>query len=269
MSVRFGLGTGVGLKESLLAIVAVAAGCNKPSSLNTQTSPNPITAESQTPTPSASLATQMPAVSVAPSASAPTTQTKPSECKNDKPSLVGGKETGFVVCENGLSHRLDAKVCPSLLPRKTTLPSGAQGSCKSDKDCKAKLFGHCQTNFEGVAECRYGCTKDSECEKGQICECGDPVGRCLKASCTKDTDCKDGMLCSRFDASPHCIALEYACQSTKDECSVDADCDSREKACAVVEGVRKCVVGSCVMGRPLFVESSVRLSQIWYYSQAW
>jgi hypothetical protein len=174
---------------------------------------------------------------------------------------VGGKPTGVEVCANGAVHRREAIECPSLLPRADVCPNtDPGGNCKTDADCKDAPNGYCKANsgFEGPGcGCNYGCTKDADCGDGQICLCGDPVGRCVKAGCRDDKDCGGG-LCNSYGNDEICFDFGFACQKPDDTCGGNADCTAPE-FCLLEGESRICKQDTpCAVGRPLRVEEGWR-----------
>ncbi|MBL8740946.1 MAG: ferritin-like domain-containing protein, partial [Myxococcales bacterium] len=110
--------------------------------------------------------------------------------------------------------------------------------------------------------CATGCTADSDCGAGKVCECGTPVGRCVAADCTVDADCEDGALCANVDTEPDCADMKYVCQTTEDECASDDDCadNPNGSSCSTDGQKRVCVPGNCAIGRPFVVEGRERLA---------
>lgn len=163
----------------------------------------------------------------------------------------------WVRCEDGLQHRTAPGLCPSTLPRASSLaPKGSEDECLKDSDCTAKAHGHCQLLtplFGEVAErnvCRYGCTSDADCGEGTVCLCAEPVGQCVEArSCKSDEDCPGGSLCARYDSCPGVsIAFDYACQLPADECRTNADCSGGLRYCSIgPSGHRECVGEQCAI----------------------
>jgi hypothetical protein len=173
-------------------------------------------------------------------------------CADPAPRLVAGEDTGFVQCgptgaaydpdapqfEAVVLHRASALECPNLLPRadggectSNDLSDPAE-PCAEDADCSARPFGFCSlvpTAHYPSCGCSYGCIADSDCEPGQICECGDPVGLCRAASCSVDAECGSGNLCASAPlATTSCTFFPaprgYECQAPADQCLSDADC---------------------------------------------
>jgi hypothetical protein len=201
-------------------------------------------------------------------------------CQAPTTSLGGGWER----CANGMIHRSERGVCPSPLPRPSASEDAGSdaasdagsdgvsdliappndGTCRNDSDCTQAAHGHCETPPGGFSSyCQYGCVRDSECQTGQACLCGDVVGECVLATCTADSDCGSG-LCVNYTESPGCGSTAFACQSPLDQCASDAQCSSGAPYCTVAglygELGRKCVAPSCVIGRPFLVDGEERLA---------
>jgi hypothetical protein len=136
-----------------------------------------------------------------------------------------------------------------------------------DSDCVAKPYGWCGNGGGGQVPgpyCNYGCVKDSDCGTNQLCECGDPVGRCVQADCTSDANCDAGFLCKGYDTSGGCGITSYTCQSLADTCGSDADCvgGATGNLCRFDLTAKrfKCDFGGCALGRPFLVEGEARLA---------
>lgn len=185
-------------------------------------------------------------------------------CTNPAPITVDGEDSGFVVCDGYWKHRPEAKTCPTLVPRADFSCSEQEptGNCITDNDCDGANAYCAVDSFDQSCHCATGCTADSDCGAGQVCECGDPVGHCVEADCTSDADCEDGALCATVDTMPDCSDLKYVCQTTDDECASDDDCaDSPNGSSCSTDGTKRvCVPGSCAIGRPFVVEGSERLA---------
>lgn len=203
--------------------------------------------------------------------------TVPGACEGPKPVVVGGVDTGYEVCANGLFHRRENKVCPSLLPRAGACQAELGddlAECTSDAECTAKPHGLCarvEDFFVGYGcGCWYGCTQDSDCGTGQMCVCADPVGYCESSTCKSAADC-GGNLCSEYETGEdECGYSSYvfACQSKADTCAVDDDCGAG-KLCVFdgTTGVRSCgqwpqPTDECTEGRPFLVGGVARVAGV-------
>jgi hypothetical protein len=186
-----------------------------------------------------------------------------------KALLINGQLTGYAYTEGGALHRPAQTKCPSLLPRAQAIlssrdrrrlglpPHGdpvppdvgqtdSEGDCRFDRDCTQSPHGYC---FEplpsGDTRCNYGCVQDSECSEG-ICLCDEPVGRCVHAACTTDNDCAAPALCAVYSPSPGCWFEDgFACQSPKDQCATDTDCDGGACGWDAARRLRVCTSENC------------------------
>jgi hypothetical protein len=170
---------------------------------------------------------------------------------------------GLVQCD-GFKHRAEPRLCASRIPRPEEVPDhslGMTAKCKFDADCKDKPHGWCSNvSQSGGSFCEYGCVRDSDCADNSVCDCGDPVGRCVRADCKSDADCKDGFLCKAYDSTGGCGLTTYSCQSPADACGSDADCGDGHCRRGADGTSFQCVPGICAIGRPFLVEGAVRLA---------
>ena len=177
---------------------------------------------------------------------------------------------GFVKCD-GFVHRQEIGTCASHVPR----PGSREGmftlkDCRSDVDCDAHPYGWCTAGQDGQTYCEYGCVSDGDCAEHQLCDCAEPVGRCVAANCTSDADCASGFLCRAYDASSGCGPIVYTCQSPADSCGNDADCmqgpssQARFGKCNFDSTAQsfQCNSLGCVIGRPFLVEGAQRLASV-------
>ena len=192
-------------------------------------------------------------------------------CDSPVPVLVDGKETGFVTCGNGVVVRAEAKVCPNLLSASSTCGSPGDGFiCHSNADCKGGVgpYGYCGQGygFGPPCECLTGCVQDSDCASDEICQCGDPIGRCVKTTCHTGADCAEGSCAQVAVGTPGCTSNGFACQTKTDQCQTDMDCPSNGgfEQCHVdmLSGARQCDPQQCAVGRPLVVEQAWRLATL-------
>ncbi len=136
-------------------------------------------------------------------------------CESPEAREHGG---GYETCADGSLRRPEPAACESALPRSEPASGIVYDECERDDDCTARPHGYCS-----IGACYYGCVKDDECEAGQLCFCGEPIGRCEVAGCRSDADCPAGYPCtgSENDVQPD---VEFQCQTPLDECVVDKDC---------------------------------------------
>jgi len=166
---------------------------------------------------------------------------------------------GFVQCDGGWIHRPAATECPSFLPRADAAlpPDVPNPQCKTDADCTDRPHGWCSPSPPpgGGTYCAYGCVRDSDCEAGSICLCGDPVGSCVPSNCRVDADCGAG-LCAGTPVNICTLSYDFGCQSAADECTTAQDCAAGE-VCQFESGRRTCHP-SPVCGRPFLVDGQAR-----------
>jgi hypothetical protein len=186
---------------------------------------------------------------------------------------VAGKDTGFDKCADGTTRRRAVLDCPKTLPRAgggvcAGPDAGPPPTCKKDSDCTAAPNGVC-TILQGLGaasgcNCDYGCTKDSECSAGYVCECGDPIGHCALAACTSGASCAAGFDCRSYTDNPGCPSTSYACQTPADQCAADVTCDTSTKPndeCTLGDGgAHVCQTPRCAIGRPFLVDGEARLA---------
>ena len=173
------------------------------------------------------------------------------------PRDIGG---GLIECD-GFRHRQAVVTCVSQVPRPDAPDPGTGGQCTVDTECTEKPYGWCAAGGQlPGGHCSYGCSTDSECGDHQLCECGDPVGRCVLADCASDADCASGFLCKAYDSSGGCEFTAYSCQSAGDACGSDADCGIAHCRFDTLKQSFQCVPGTCAIGRPFLVEDRQRLA---------
>jgi hypothetical protein len=165
-------------------------------------------------------------------------------CSHSIALQIDGKLTGYEKCSNGLIHRKVANNCPSVLPRERKV-SADSGDCSYDKECNEKPLGQCEKPFFGrnVAVCVYGCSTDADCETGEICECGNVAGICIRADCRTDRDCPNGKLCAATAIAGCPELVKYACQNELDECAVR--CNGGKVCSRGRDGVARCTQRLC------------------------
>jgi hypothetical protein len=169
-------------------------------------------------------------------------------------------DSGFETSD-GITHRTEAKACQNLLPRVVDWTSRTGDSCQSDEDCTEKPYGHCDLFNVQVTyrTCHYGCTEDADCAVDQICVCGPSIGTCQRSNCRTDADCGQGFWCASYRSSD-CVGAGFACQTSADECVVQADCGGT-RCDLESDGVRRCAELGCPpAGRPFLIAEEVRVA---------
>lgn len=182
---------------------------------------------------------------------------RPFPCEG--PTPASGHDHGYVQCEGGWSHRVEAAECPNMLPTSGSCsadPNGGSAECVVDTDCKETPYGRCGSDFAGGCVCVYGCVVDADCDDGEICVCGEVIGSCAPASCKEDADC-ESELCASYDEE--CGPSGFACQSREDDCASTADCPSGQ-TCYWTGDHRACVSQTCFIGRPFLIAGAARVA---------
>jgi hypothetical protein len=170
--------------------------------------------------------------------------------------MTSPEDTGFDMCRGSwVAERRAAKACP-LGPTTTDLKQCNGTSCSSDADCAQSPHGFCaeSRHLSGYCGCYYGCMQDADCDPGNVCFCGDPVGHCVPSTCVDDSSCGAGKLCASYLAP--CIPGQgvsgactggvngcfsgFACQNAADECLYDDDCLPNNARCQLLGDHRVC-----------------------------
>jgi hypothetical protein len=192
-------------------------------------------------------------------------------------SCVGESHIGgnWYRCSNGMLHRTEPGTCRSRLPRRGFSVDGVYESqpagCHRDTDCSGP-HAFCGGD-DGAPQCVLGCVTDADCGAGQVCACGPDIGECRPASCSTDADCADGALCGSYEDNPFCGSVAFACQTPRDQCSGDLDCDFGG-ACTIEYSYRttdasterfpadhrSCAATLCFVGRPFLIAGHPRLA---------
>ncbi len=189
-----------------------------------------------------------------------------------KSASLLSEPSGYEKCANGSVHRPQVIECPNSAPR----PEGVQfptefDTCGNDADCTEQAHGYCAGGQDGISTgsyCVYGCLKDDDCDGGNICLCGDPVGQCVPASCGSNASCAPGMRCQAYDSMPRCNLITFSCQTPSDTCGSDVDCGGDTPFCAAPNGTFECIAFGCDIGRPFLVDSLARVANV-IPSNAW
>jgi hypothetical protein len=192
----------------------------------------------------------------------------PSRCGASTPLLIAGQETGFARCESGAVHRVAAKACADLTPRSGRCGEESNpGECTTDADCPGQSTCEESDWLRGQCYCNPGCVTDDDCGPGQLCHCGDPIGRCVAADCTTDADCGPGLLCvlqsDCYDQG------SFTCQTPADECDDQSDCGPSDPwsgpFCQKQWGAGPLTChspGCAIPGRPFLVDEGARLAPV-------
>jgi hypothetical protein len=193
------------------------------------------------------------------------------KCGSD-PVLLAGQPTGLQSCSGHVVHRAKSVACTDPFPR--AVPSCISDqpdsdSCNADSEC-ASMNGVGQPfcgllhGKQSFCTCDVGCLSDADCQSGQACVCGDPIGTCTNAACATDADCPGSSCTAEVHANG--VTGEFACVSPDDECEVDSDCPSKVCAFDDTLNARACVAssgGGCFgSGRPFLVAGGARTSAL-------
>lgn len=189
------------------------------------------------------------------------------ECLDSKPITIGGADTGYETCANGMVHRRETVACaPYVADPNKTCPIGSGGGCNTDADCAGKGNNPiCTSGGGGMIPgcfCQPTCSTDADCGAGSICVCAEGFSKCVPSSCKSDSDCKFGV-CGNYVDNPGCDFPAFACQTADDKCAVDADCPPQQK-CTVDDATkaRVCSPPMCAIGRPFEVEGQWRSAPV-------
>lgn len=168
---------------------------------------------------------------------------------------IEGFATGYASCGT-FRHRLVKESCPVFEHAAPTecadVPESDDPACNSDGDCDEKTFGRCLPNGTFGCGCSYGCSTDEDCEEDAICLCGQPFGKCVRATCKADSDCAhEGALCAEAPTTVCDIGsvTGFACFQPSDECIEDDECEEKGAHCVLGhDAIRTCQPGdACVI----------------------
>jgi hypothetical protein len=99
------------------------------------------------------------------------------------------------------------------------------GACETDAMCPPER--EClEVPGEGNKRCiktTPGCSADSDCVLGFLCEDGDCVDR--RVPCILDEDCPKSHFCHRFDATAFCRRMHQSCDNEFDCADIAPRCD--------------------------------------------
>jgi hypothetical protein len=162
-----------------------------------------------------------------------------------EPGTGGTGGTGGGATREPMHHRAEPAACES-----GTL-AGPSPTCASDAECTAGPKGRCVPPG-GNGICVYqSCVADADCAAGELCECA-PDGfshRCVTANCARDSDCPNSWCSPTFGScGSYSGVIAYACHTSKDQCTDDADCASGGGYCMFepAVGYWLCGHGACV-----------------------
>jgi len=210
-----------------------------------------------------------PVVTITPvSSSAP-----PADSSDPDPGIpVISSKRGWITESNGNVHRASVTSCDPTIDEPACKGTEGHQQCKTDADCSAQRHGKCVSGIGQVGDycaCRYSCANDADCSTGEACVCKG-LGRasaaqssCAPASCLSDSDCESKQCGLSVHNNGCSTRLSLVCRTKSDSCKTDKDCAVRGGQCAAVrrsedEATWQCAIRSCVIGRPLVVDGSVR-----------
>lgn len=166
-------------------------------------------------------------------AGAPTLTAHPAAPCDDRMVLPYGG--GYESCADGSLRRPRLAACISQLPRAEAASGRVYEECEYDADCNERENGYCV-----IGACYYGCLTDVECGPGEVCLCGEWIGKCQAAACASDADCPADYPCT---GNPTGTAADFRCQTPFDDCQTDAECNQFDAlAHCETEGSRRTCV---------------------------
>jgi hypothetical protein len=254
-----------GLRSTLLAACGLGVGACTP------TTPTPETTAKLDPeTPVEPFSEQEPK---------PDPQTTAALCANPTPLLRDGQDTGYITCADGAVNRASAFACAKPVAAPACRGTEADRSCDTHANCTDRPHGFCMSGRGMRGEycgCVYPCLNDGECGAGEACMCpeldengrGQPAAECAPAECKVNADCPSGECGAtvHFNGCHHDLSLH--CREAGDACRSDASCtgDHQTDCAALQRGEEpisfQCAGFSCVIGRPLTVDSGVRVANM-------
>jgi hypothetical protein len=205
-------------------------------------------------------------------------------CVNPTPLLRDGQDTGYIQCADGALNRARADACIKPVNAPVCRGTEPDRSCDTHANCTDRPHGFCMSGRGMRGEycgCVYPCLNDSECGAGQACICpelredggGQPAAECAPAECKVNSDCPSGECGATVHFNGCHNELSLHCRDAGDACRSDAGCtaDHQTDCAALSRGDEpisfQCAGYSCVIGRPLTVESGVRVATM--ASQRW
>jgi hypothetical protein len=202
-------------------------------------------------------------------------------CVNATPVVIDGEDSGYLRCEDGALNRAKALRCTNPINAPACKGTESRRDCQTHADCTDKPHGFCMGGSGQIGTycgCIYPCLDDSECGAGEACMCPDVAGRgpsaaqCAPAQCKVDADCPSGECGAtyHFNGCYHDLSLQ--CRTSADACRSDAQCDDNgscaararehDEGAGVTIASFECARRSCVIGRPLTVDSGVRVASV-------
>jgi len=207
----------------------------------------------------------------------------PYTCENPVPimQLDTDLPSGFVRCEDGFVHRVEAVECVAPHAQDSSYCAEFMVGCESAADCLDKPYGSCSDGLFGECWCHYGCSTDADCDPGYACACAgvvDERSTCILAGCTTDEACGAG-LCGLSDYDGCCgTQHSLACAGADADCHVDAECgvapcqpgwpeggDVDYQCSANGNDAWSCQAPGwcgCDCGRPFFVDGDARVAPV-------
>jgi hypothetical protein len=193
-------------------------------------------------------------------------------CINPTPLLRDGQDTGYVQCADGAINRATVVACAKPVAAPACKGTEADRMCDTHANCTDGPHGFCMSGRGQRGDycgCVYPCLNDAECGAGQACMCpelekpGQPAAAtCAPAECKVNADCPSGECGAtvHFNGCNHEMSLH--CRGEGDQCRSDATCSCAALSRDGGEASFQCTPHSCVIGRPLTVESGVRVASV-------
>jgi hypothetical protein len=183
-----------------------------------------------------------------------------------------GQETGYIRCADGAVNRQSVIGCAVPITSPACQGNEDSRSCDTAANCTERPHGFCESGWGQIGtycSCVYPCLDDAECGPDQACLCpgikenGPSVAECAPAECKVNADCASGECGAtvHFNGCGHELAL--TCRGPGDACRGDEACEHGDCATLDRDGDSagfRCETYSCAIGRPLTVESGVRVA---------
>lgn len=200
-------------------------------------------------------------------------------CPNPTPLVRDGQDTGYIQCADGAINRASVVGCLNPVTAPACRGTESDRSCDTHANCTDAPHGFCMSGTGQRGEycgCVYPCLNDAECAAGEACMCpgleengrGPSVAECGTAECKVNADCPSGECGAsiHFNGCGHEVSLH--CREASDACRTDSSCtDDYQTDCGAValSGTNvafQCTGHSCAIGRPLTVDSGVRVAAV-------